>query len=615
MRSLLELAMVPEGRPYGIGLGFASVLVQASLGIKFGMAAISTAVCSSSTIRQKMDKYNWQTLLSALNQALAHAPLLAVFGLIQARGKSSDVVSFFGLGVACTSMFIQVLIVILVPAFGAEVPEVDRFTGDIITLSLGQSKWVVPAKMLSCMRALAEIGLIFGSTPASLQLFCASAFVRLSFAVFGIGSLGAALGLPSLGSFSEARADAEHIVSVAPILGGLALLDHIAWGSDSLLAAPLQPVVYCTLFAMAQVALIFVVRMALEAGVNLASKRALYFSFNLEEGMESRVCVVRQMTMSGFCLGLAMGIVRVVVGIFGVQVALSGITVTWREPLVACGTLMLAVHFAVLCMEYFVGKMADEVAKIENAPVEASASDEKPEISVTFVPDIPSETGEYLKALVLAFVAVHTALPPPVDYDVIDPDPFDFVVNFAVAPFRYGFLLAAVGVCLQVATLAFFSMSPPTSAAVVDCTGTMHWDKDSNTGTTGATFVQYTTLVFLELGLFLGCIGMGGYIWAPVFFVIVPLIMLLLPSESRQALFDVLSISTCIMGYFGSSVFAKLEAFYLSRRLASEAAASRRAELEAVSLETEMSQTNGAHAGPKIGGRKSEFGSKKKRRN
>eukprot|EP00928_Gymnodinium_smaydae_P077502 TRINITY_DN6086_c0_g1_i2.p1 TRINITY_DN6086_c0_g1~~TRINITY_DN6086_c0_g1_i2.p1 ORF type:complete len:654 (-),score=173.45 TRINITY_DN6086_c0_g1_i2:126-1877(-) len=507
----------------------------------------------------------WQATLSAAASAAGPAISLAVFALVQARGGAKDALTSYGLLVATASVLLSVLLVLLVPGFGGEVPTVNAVSGDMSME--GSPKFGGLAKLLKIIRGLSQLALIFAAPPSGFQLLCATVSLRFLFVLQVIGSLG--------GSF-EARADAELVAHKAGMLGGLALLDHVAWGPSSVIFAPLQPVLYCTLIGFAQIGFILVVHLSGQGKIAGPGKIEFDFHLLLDEDGEAGGLhpeALRRATCAGLYIAMALAACRAALGIFDIKVSLGSACIVWGEPLSATAALLMLLLLKVYCANYIghtfggeketaapmsngmvngVDHEASELANGEAQPEEETAEQMQAQ------PEPEQSPTDYLKAviapafsIVLALVAVHTGV-RGADADL---DEEEATVSLAQMPFRYGFILTAFGLLMQVGTLFLYmnmrSDDGANSQPPFDCTGTIQWEPANPGAKKFAALARLATLAPLGLGLVLGLLGMGFLFWAAVGATVFPLVLILLPASSRACVMDVLGLAPRCLGCLG----------------------------------------------------------------
>mmetsp|Transcript_31637 Transcript_31637/g.87340 ORF Transcript_31637/g.87340 Transcript_31637/m.87340 type:complete len:649 (-) Transcript_31637:157-2103(-) len=608
--SLME-TMLNTGE-LGVGLGFCTTLLQLHLGVGLLITALGI-VNSSPSFAQLRDAkegraarlQTLQVVLHGMAAAAESTKLLAVFALIQARGRASDVVTFVGLCLVTGAVLSCTLLVFLVTSFVGDVVEVNHFTGDVATGTLASRRFVVLAKLLSVARAIGQFLLCFAAPPAGVQLLVASAFVRVAFAAQALGSLGRALGLPGLGALSEARADVERMVNAFQIVGDLALLDHIAWGPSSSLFAPLHPVLYCATAGLAHVGLVGAVHVGLLGKLENMPKAELDFRFTLPEDEEvgrqgARAESIRRCIVFAFYVAMLFGIGRIVVGLLTVTVSATGLSLRWGEPLVAVATFLALLRFVVYSTEYGVAQFADGKGE---GNVAAAVVQENPEVSTETTPELEVTSPgilPYLKCILmpgcsiaLAMMAMHTTLSVEDDFADFGAEPLAFVFGIGAPLFRSGFVMAAFAVVLQVVMLLAFALrhldTTPAPEPTFDCMGNILWEPSNKMASKALTFVRRAAVALMVLGLLLGLLGMGVFYWAVALLVAGPLVYFILPPVVQQAVGDVFGIFASTFGWCGGWAWSRCESWLVGRRVRMEAAAAERAMQKAFALEKEWS--------------------------
>lgn len=617
----------------GYGLGSASTLLQLIFACNILQMGLGTALsagapsAASGTQTASLRNSRWRETLGRAQLNPFQVLLMAVFALIQARGGCTDFITLVGLTASTASFLFSSLLVLVIAGFGdadAELPEVSSAGDVLVEMREGDSrKWRLLAKggpaLLGVLRALAQLLLLFAAAPKGLGLVCASVFVRLALVLSAVGSWGLHLGLPSLGALAAARADAERVaVSTASLVGSIALLDHIAWGESSLMLAPLQPVLYCTLAGVAQIGLIFVVHLTGQGRVQEGDfKPELDFKFALVEDEDGNTSTgvesLRSVSVVALYLSLALGVGRVVAGTFGVEPSLSGMCIRWGEPLTATAVLLMSTLYAAYCLEYFIvsdssSKEASSVAEVEEEERAAAALG-----PMDFVKVVLSGARFTIPAL----VALQASLPAAAVATGEDESWTTALAQQAFkVPFMYGLILVAFALMLQVAMVVLFAAwhadVTPFPQPPFDCTGTINWEPESAVARKAAACIRTLTVTSLFAGLTLGWCGLGVALWSVLLVVLFPLVYFMLPSESKQIVGDVLSIFAHGLGFAGRWV----EAITANWREASEAAAAAKATKKAAVLEQEDSaEAKGSKGAAKDDWKaaKKAGGSKKKR--
>mmetsp|Transcript_131937 Transcript_131937/g.329064 ORF Transcript_131937/g.329064 Transcript_131937/m.329064 type:complete len:593 (-) Transcript_131937:171-1949(-) len=569
-------------------LGSASALLQVQLGLGLVLGAVGIAVSSSPDLRKHMDGATWESTLRAAAKAASPALLLTVFALIQAHAASPDILTSAGLLVSGAAVTLSAFIAVLGPIRGSSAPEED-----------GPAPFVTASRVLSSIQAFGQFVLIFGTLPSGSQLLCASLFVRLALTVQTVRAVSRAL-LLGASPVSKALRDMEPVLTLAPFLGGLALLDAMSWGPSGIMLTLLQPVVYCTLL----VVMIAFVRLSLGAGIDSFGGPDLAFTFQLEGAVGSTVEAARAAIVFAIYAAMIFSLGRVLHGTFAVEMSMSGFSVQWGDPLASAAAKMsllaIVTHFA----DFALGVLGSEEEHAQAANgalpingVEVSGASAPAHLRDLTVTDYAKAVVTPAHTLLLGLVAARMSLP--------DPDKSG-ALNVAAMPFSYGFVLASMGVMMQVVLLIFFGIAHAdeshASQPCFDTTGTVQWSVKSQVLGKIVEGFRLATVFLLEGGLLLGCIGLGPVPLAVGGFSTASALYLLSPAEARETGLMVVKVCTRSLG---SSIETILE----KQRQAQEAAAARKAAAVAKALEaesapkhkTQAEKGSGGSGGPKQG--------------
>merc|ERR1719221_1669792 len=128
------------------------------------------------------------------------------------------------------------------------------------------------------------------------------------------------------------------------------------------------------------------------------------------------------MAASGLYLSLSIGIARVLVGTFDVEVSLGRVAVAWGEPLFAAAALLLALLVSVYVAELLLSRLTEATPVPQQGTTTngfANATDlDATEDSIHEITVEVRSTIDHMKAivapvisLVLALVVVHMGLP------------------------------------------------------------------------------------------------------------------------------------------------------------------------------------------------------------
>ena len=439
---------------FGSGLGYAATLLQVPLGIGLALVIVGAAGRSSQCA-------SWDATLRSAAAAAGPVPLLAAFAMVQAGSTRSDILTFVGLGAATASVLLGVLLCLLLPALRLAVADVNSKTGEIICESFDDGTrrahgLAIAARAISSLRFLGSALLVFGALPTGTQLLCSSALLRLALGIHAACAAMSALGT----SRRELVAAAEHAAKVAPLAAGMGLMDFLAYDEASWLHAPVQPVVYTVAAAIGQIALI----LAATGG----AQEPLRAEFDL--GLRATFAdMLANVTTGALYVALAAAAVRVLAGTFAVQASLSGFSIEWGAPLLAGASLLAALYVLVHLMEivlvYFPG-----TAHAANGVTNGT----KPHADTTMA-HVKAVVAP-VSTLALALLTVHMSQPASTGSVA------ESTLLLATLPLRYGFVLVAAGIGLQVITLAIFTLAhcdeEPAPQPPFDGSGCLRWEPE-----------------------------------------------------------------------------------------------------------------------------------------
>eukprot|EP00425_Heterocapsa_triquetra_P003423 CAMPEP_0195059678 /NCGR_PEP_ID=MMETSP0448-20130528/7111_1 /TAXON_ID=66468 /ORGANISM="Heterocapsa triquestra, Strain CCMP 448" /LENGTH=585 /DNA_ID=CAMNT_0040089995 /DNA_START=211 /DNA_END=1968 /DNA_ORIENTATION=+ len=553
----------------GIGLGYAATLLQVHLGIGFILVVVGAAGKSAS------GGAAWEVTLRSAAAAAGPVPLLATFALIQASGASPDFLTFAGLAVATASVLLGTLLALLIPTLGLNVADVNSKTGEIICESFDDESGLaarlsMAARAVSCLRFLGASLLLFGAVPAGTQLLFSSVLLRLALLIYAACAATHALGI----SFAPLVAAAEHAAKVAPLAGGLGLLDHLAYGPATMLTAPMQPSVYIAAVAALQLGLILVA-----AG---EPQEPLRFEFDLGLGSVFPETIAH-VSIGGFYLSLAIGTVRVLTGTYDIQASLSGFSIEWGAPLVAAAALLATLHVLVHLLEVVLAHITDKTLLANGATNGDHAVD------TSTIGNIKAVVAPIF-TLALALVTMHLGQPASTGSMAAD-----MTLALATMPLRYGFVLAAAGVALQVLMLVVFTVShcdeEPVPPPPFDGSGCLQWEPEGDTACKAVTGIRWATLTLLVGGLALGWVGLGTIPWVIIGATVVPLVYAFLPAEAREVAGGVVATAIAGLKHFVEFLMTCAGGFMSSRQQALAAMAEKRAAEKAAAMMAEMGES------------------------
>lgn len=541
-------------------MGFASKLLQVNLGVGLITAACSAAATSCPS--------SGKTLAQLRRAAEISSPalLLAVFALIQARGAAVDLLSWAGLFASTVSVVLGTVVSALWPVLGAGAIETNGNADvDADLHSYGASRG---ARAVSSLRALGQTSLIVSCMPASLQLSCASVLVRLALLSDTLGALAHAMAInPNTSRLLAAQQDAERMLTLAPVLGALALLDHIAWGSASPLSAPVQPILYCTVACLILVNLVFLMRKCLDFGV-VDSARSAEFDIcfvGADNGASLHVEPFRQLTVLILYAALFLSGCRVVTGFFTLEVSTAGFAISWAEPFVATAALLSGLSTAVYLGDYVSAQLFEQPTDNEQVRIMEKMK------AIT----MPTQ------GVTMALIATHVTTTSYIKLDPLD-------AMLSSLPLKYGFLLTAAAVFLQVMFLVVFAVCSGGTTPTFDGIGTVQWDAGPKSENKAAMWLQVTVVALLEGGLLLGVASLGVSLWLLVCIPVFPFVILFMPPEFCQGLWITLRFCVSAVMKILGTMWSWLDSFMTQRRLAQEASSAQQATEKAAQLEAEM---------------------------
>mmetsp|Transcript_46985 Transcript_46985/g.135355 ORF Transcript_46985/g.135355 Transcript_46985/m.135355 type:complete len:592 (+) Transcript_46985:66-1841(+) len=560
--------------PAGIvsGLGAASALLQAPLGVGIFLTGIGIGISSDAEVRKSLAGVPWESTLRGAARAAGQMPLLAAFALVQASGAAQDMFTSLGLAAAGTVAFLSTLLALL---------DLDAERA---------------SRALSAIGAFGGALLVFAAWPSGTQLLCASALLRAAVGVQAASAVARALKIGA-GPTTEVLADLDVISGLAPALAGVALIDNSMWGAGTITTLPMQP----SIFVLALLALVALARAALGARV---IGTELVFKLKVDGSTDKAWEPLRFAMCALVYLSMAAAFVRIALGTFRVEVSTSGFAIHWSEPLAAASVKLMALIFGIYAAELMVPALKSEAETTE----EPDTAD--PPINGMEMPSSSTAHGlgfgeplpaiHYFKALaapasvlLLAMVAMRMSTENAASDD--DESSFPLFSMLLGMPFKYGFSLAGAGVILQVLTLAVYMIGKGGEGCTeppVDTTGTLMWQPHGGVAQKVASSVRFATLTLLAGGLILGCLGLGASTFILQGLVAAVAWYLKSSAEARQKANDVIAVGT-------SAMFSSVGEFLERRRLEQEAAAARRAAAVAKDLVAETASSKPAGgAGP-----------------
>jgi len=515
-----------------IGLGFAAKLVQVNIGIGLAIATAGSGPGASST---------WAARLRSAADASGPALLLAAYGLVQAQGAPADLLTWSGLLLSTVAVVLDVVL-------GTSMVKANGHAADASEEAIGDSRTSCTARAISSLRALGQVLAVFGSVPSGLQLCCASLLLRSTLIVSIVGACGHVLALdPHSSPLMAAQKDAERLLGLSPMVASIALLDLAAWGPTSIVGALVQPMPYCTLACLTQANLAVLVCLWFGRDADGDTGRAEFdLGFGPRDYAIPTIEPFRRLTVVMLYGALATSAVRLLAGTFTVEASSGRFAIYWNDPLFAAACLLAVLFCSVYTAEYVLLQISEHAPAPHADETMTNGADHG--TKHTTIDDVKAIVAP-TQGLVLALVAASMTTAQYGRLNVLDG-------IFAALPFRYGFIVAAFAVGVQVALLLAFTMWHAGSTAsphpVFDGTGTLQWE--------GAYKLQRLVRLLLVGGLVLGWTSLGVSMWLLVFATIGPVVFLFLPPELVSGLW------TYLDGLFGKRRGAEPSSVTTSRR-------------------------------------------------
>jgi len=506
-----------------IGLGFAAKLLQVNLGIGLALAAVGN----------RPGAVTWAARLRSAADASGPALLLSACALVQAQGAPADFLTWSGVLVSTLTIVLDVFIG-FIGSLGTDTVKVNGHAADAsgeATYDSGPSR---TARALSSLRAVGQVLIVFGSIPTGLQLCCASLLLRFALIVSTVGACGNVLALDmSSNRLMAAQKDAERLLGLSPVIGTIALLDLAAWGSTSLVGALVQPMPYFTLACLMQANLAILVRLWFGRGADGDTGRAEFdLGFGPQDHAIPTIEPFRRLTVIMLYGALVASAVRLLVGTFTVEATSKRFAIYWNDPLFATACLLAVVSCFVYVTEYVLLQMSEPAPAVPADEPMTNGADHGTKHTIT--DDVKAIVAP-TQGLALALVAASMTTAEYGRLNMLDG-------IFAALPFRYGFVVTAFAVGLQVALLLGFSLWHAGSIAnpqpVFDGTGTLQWEV--------AARMRRVTGALLLGGLALGWPSLGVSLWLLVCIPIGPVVFLFMPPELFHGLW------TFVGGLLGS---------------------------------------------------------------
>lgn len=575
MEEDLQLIARFFGGVKGVMLGYACTLLQLHLGMGLVTGSITWAVGSNERVRAQLAGVEWQAVLKAWASAARPAALLVAFALIQVRAEAIGIISIVGLFLAGISTFLGTYLIVFVSICGGEVPDVKEGSGALL------SKLFVPglAKILNIIRAIGLLLLLAATLPEGTQLIIASGIIRSAIAAEVFSVLASAVGLEE-SLFAEVAADSASAMDIAPLVAALAVLDELSWAETSLLALPLQPMLYVAGGLASQVALIIVLHFGCGGGLKGGCAAC------------TMVGVINRLARVGICLGLVLSIFRIMATTFECHLTMTGINIQWGE-------LAIATALA-LCNLSLLGQIAQiaesdspdqsQAVNVANGTDDHSEkehaestirSDEHQALAGVSEPVkiITSRaTGMILGLVALQMGAAETSGNSARAF---------FSAAFS-GTWKIGFPLCALAMVLQLFLLVAFSISHidevPARDAVLDGTGTVEWEVQGKTGRKLFESCRSTAILLSQGGLSLGVLSLGVLPWIIVSLILLFVVFPMLPKQGKANAMNGLGWFFFFLRGCLGSLGAKVEAYLDEKRKKAEDEEARAARMAAEAL-------------------------------
>lgn len=546
---------------------FATTLLQLHLGLGFVLGGLGITAASSQALAKQLTALSWEATLRAAAKAVGPVPLLATAALLQAQVTAPDILTFVGLLVSSTAVCLNVFLTLL-----GEITANARADDP----SSGAPRAFKAERVLNACRAFGQTLLIFGAMPASVQLASAACFVRLALAMQAFSAASRTLPLPSGNAAVAAIEAAEPAAALAPVFAAVALLDRGFVDGSSLVVLSMQPALYGLVYTI----LVLTTHLLLGGGETEEEESSQKTFAELDQKVSSQAEPLRAVSAAVLHLSMAVGFARMALVTFSVKLSVGGFSIQWGDPSTSTAVMLSALILGVPILEYAAAKLGMEVSEGEAAGAEATGNGAAVTRNPTAV--------DYLKALVapaqpllLALLASKMMMLQEEDDVDMDLGALDRVSFMVAAPFRYGFVLAATAVWLQVVAFLVWSLGGhdvgSTSEPPFDVTGTLQWAAAKGPAKRLGEAVHGATHALLEGGLLLGCIGLGPVTWVIGGFSALLFLHLAAPPQARTAAQGVAKAVGAALLASGGSWFTGLEAILEKRRQAQSAAADRKA--------------------------------------
>mmetsp|Transcript_108885 Transcript_108885/g.318625 ORF Transcript_108885/g.318625 Transcript_108885/m.318625 type:complete len:627 (-) Transcript_108885:88-1968(-) len=576
----------------GLGFGYAATLIQFHLGIGLVLLILASTAGSIPALHRQLQGTSWQAGLKAAAAAAGPSPLLAVFALIQASSARSDLLTWVGLLASTSAVMLGSLHAVLCCCFGLDPPAIHPRTGDIVSAPIAEEVrlarcFSLMARMLNSLRAFGHALLIMASPPDGMQLLCASALLRLSLGVCALSAGAKALALtPGSSATAGTLRDAEKVTGATPLIGSLALMDYIVFGSGSMLLTPVHPILHSTLLVIAQVGLVLAVRTSLNGSIEESEQAELDFRVHIgKRKTDSNIGlpVERFRSLIVTCLHatMAISITRILAGTLSVDASTTGFSVEWGEPLFATASLLAALLIVIHVAEIVLATAS--AAGSSEASAAHMNGFESPEAASEATPETPS-IMRHVKALVMPVHSLIVGL-LIVRMQALEHSDSGILSSSAALPLRYGFIIAAAAVCMQLGLLAASVLSG------VDVTQTPELPLDGRTSahySSAVACLRQGTLLCLLGGLVMGCASMGIRLWLVLGITVGPCTYIAIPADARKTFREILAMLGGSVKETADYLASCAQAYMKQRQYEMEVQHARKADEMAAEVEREL---------------------------
>jgi len=284
-----------------------------------------------------------------------------------------------------------------------------------------------------------------------------------------------------------------------------------------------------------------------------------------DNGASLHVEPFRQLTVLILYAALFLSGFRLLTGFFTLEVSTTGFAISWSEPFVATAALLSGLSTAVYLGDYVSAQLFEQPTDNEQVRIMEKMK------AIT----MPTQ------GVTMALIATHVTTTSYIKLDPLD-------AMLSSLPLKYGFLLTAAAVFLQVMFLVVFAVCSGGTTPTFDGIGTVQWDAGPKSENKAAMWLQVTVVALLEGGLLLGVASLGVSLWLLVCIPVFPFVILFMPPEFCQGLWITLRFCVSAVMKILGTMWSWLDSFMTQRRLAQEASSAQQATEKAAQLEAEM---------------------------